>query len=311
MTRIHEPVMLHEVVDLLQPQPGKCIIDGTIGLGGHSSAILEAADDVQVLGIDRDKDALARAREELQKFESRIHLFRGPYSEMQRFAKEIGWQQVDGVLLDVGMSSLQIDTPERGFSYRHDAPLDMRMDRRSRTTAATLLNQLDEKELTDIFRRYGEERYARQIARAVVARREEKPWAMTGELAELIQKILRRPGPRSGPPAPTRVFQALRIAVNQELDELEKGLDAAIKLLKPGGRLVVISFHSLEDRIVKNFIKQQALECVCPPEFPVCCCDKKAVLKSLTKKPLQASSAEKQKNPRSSSAKLRAAEKLE
>ena len=285
------------------------IIDGTLGGGGHARCLLEASASSELLGIDQDEAAIEAAGRNLAAFGDRVHIRRGPFSQMAEFAEELGWDSVDGILLDVGVSSHQIDTPTRGFSHRADGPLDMRMDRRSPVTAATILNHESEANLTRIFRDYGEERQARRIARAVVRRRQEKPWERTGELAELLEKVLgpSRPGSL---PVSTLPFQALRIAVNEELEELEDALIAAADLLAVGGRLVVIAFHSLEDRMVKQFFRRAEATCVCPPDFPVCRCGKTATLRVVTRKPDRASETERAVNRRAASARLRAAEKL-
>jgi 16S rRNA (cytosine1402-N4)-methyltransferase len=305
----HQPVMLEEVCEHLKAVPGGRYIDGTVGLGGHTEAVLSRFPDSHVLGVDRDRDALAQAGQRLAGFGDRVVLVQGSYSEMERHATQVGWDRVDGILLDIGISSMQLDTAGRGFSHRLDGPLDMRMDRRGPVTAATIVNTWTEDQLTDVFRRYGEERRARQVARAVVAEREERPFARTAELAELLQRVV---GQRRGPTLPpaTRCFQALRIAVNRELAELEAGLVSALKLLRPGGRLVVISFHSLEDRIAKHFFRHEAAICVCPPGLPICVCGKKATLQILTRKPLRPSAEELDMNRRAGSAKLRAVERL-
>jgi 16S rRNA (cytosine1402-N4)-methyltransferase len=285
------------------------VIDGTVGGGGHAEAILKAAADVHLLGIDRDDEALAAAGMRLSDFGPRVSLVRGSYTEMRELARDQGWSEVDRILLDLGVSSHQIDTGNRGFSHRQDGPLDMRMDRRSPVTAASILNRASQEELARIFREYGEERQAARVAHAVVERRQQRPWERTGEFAELVTRIVGHPRHGHLPPA-TRCFQALRIAVNQELEQLQQGLERAVELLAPGGRLVVISFHSLEDRMVKNFFRQAALTCVCPPDFPECRCDKQATLKVLTRKPEQATAEELEQNRRAAPAKLRAAEKL-
>ncbi len=305
----HTSVLVAEALHYLAlSAAGQRLIDGTVGGGGHAAAVLAAVPGVQLLGLDRDDQALAAAGGRLAGFGDQVHLERGEYSRMQEFCQQYGWDKVDAVLLDIGVSSPQLDMAERGFSYRFDGPLDMRMDRRAALSAATLLNTRSEDELTRIFRDYGEERQARRIARAVVARRAERPWARTGELAELVAQVIGYNA--GGPPAPTRVFQALRIAVNSELEELRQGLRAALEILKPGGRLVVITFQSLEDRIVKNLFREAAKSCVCPPDFPVCRCDKQQTLKVLTPKPVRPSAAELERNRRAAPAKLRAAEKI-
>ena len=267
----HITVLSKEAVEQLKPRPGGRYIDGTLGAGGHTEALLEACSDCDVMGIDRDQEALEAARSRLQRYRNRCHLVRGVFSEMAAYASELGWQAVDGILLDVGVSSIQLDRPSRGFSYRHDGPLDMRMDRRHRVTASMLLNESEQRELEQIFKLYGEEPASRQIAKAIVKQREDRPFSRTAELSELIQRVVPPRGKRRNTEA--RCFQALRIAVNDELGELEQALESSIELLNPGGRIAVISFHSLEDRMVKQFFVEEAKTCVCPPDFPVCRCD--------------------------------------
>lgn len=310
MSLPHKPVLAEEVKQFLTLTSAKRLVDGTVGVGGHARKLLGVLPDAQLLGIDHDPRALEIAGENLAAFADRIHLVRGSYSEMESWVRELAWPEVDVVLLDLGMSSLQLDDPARGFSFQSDGPLDMRMDRRGGVTAASILNQWSEAEIARIFREYGEERHARKIAKAIVSRRHEKPWMRTGELTELIRKVAGG-GHHNRLRAPVRCFQALRIAVNQELDELEKGLDAAFRILATGGRLAVISFHSLEDRMVKQKFKYEAAACVCPPELPECRCDKKVRAKILTRKPITAAAAEIESNPRAASAKLRVAEKIE
>jgi len=244
----------------------------------------------------------------LSSFGARVKLKQGGYSAMAGYAAELGWREADGVVLDLGVSSHQLDTARRGFSHRADGPLDMRMDRTEAVTAAAILNTAAEGELVRIFRDYGEEKRARRVAAAVVARRREKPIMRTGEFAELAEQAVGHALRGRLPPA-TRCFQALRIAVNRELQELEEGLRAASALLRDGGRLVVISFHSLEDRMVKNSFREAARSCVCPPDFPVCRCGKESELTILTRKPLRPTAAEVERNRRAAPARLRAAEK--
>ncbi|MFA6930146.1 MAG: 16S rRNA (cytosine(1402)-N(4))-methyltransferase RsmH [Lentisphaeria bacterium] len=305
----HQSVLLDETIRLLCENGGGRFIDGTLGGGGHSELLLETLPECQVLGIDCDRDALQAARSRLEKFAGRFHAVKGRFSQLAELAQQHGWDSVDGVLLDLGVSSPQIDTPERGFSFRYDAPLDMRMDRQSPVTAAVLLNTLGEQKLANLFFEYGEERRSRAIARAIVQRRESRPWERTGELTELLEKIIGRQHQHGLPPA-TRTFQALRIAVNQELEELENALQAAMDITGKGARIVVISFHSLEDRMVKNFFRQEAADCVCPPGMPICVCGKVSTLRLITKKPRIACDEERRRNSRSSCAKLRAAERL-
>ncbi len=306
----HLPVLYREVLEYLMVFKGPCrIIDGTLGGGGHSSLILKANEQAELLGIDRDGDALERAGENLMFAGGRVSLRRGNFSELADFAKEKAWDSVDAILLDVGVSSPQIDDSKRGFALRLDGPLDMRMDKRSQITASRILNRRPETELARIFYEYGEERRSRRLARAIVERRETKPFERTLEFAGFCESVLgkSRPGKL---PAPTKCFQALRIAVNDELGELERALAAAVPLLKSGGRLAVISFHSLEDRIVKEFFREQAESCVCPPGLPVCVCDHPPQVKILTRRPLRAQADEIEFNRRAASAKLRVAEKI-
>jgi 16S rRNA (cytosine1402-N4)-methyltransferase len=308
MTFQHEPVLVEPVLELLQPRPGGHYLDGTVGGGGHAAALLTAAPDAHLLGLDQDDEALAAAAARLAPFGDRVTLRRARYSTMADVAHQLGWNQVDGILLDIGVSSHQINTPIRGFAHRFDGPLDMRMDRRQSLTASGLLNHTSEEELARIFRDYGEEPRARALAHAVAVRRREAPWERTGELAELAAAVCG--GHQRSLPGATRAFQALRIAVNDELGELERGLRAAHDLLAPGGRLAVISFHSLEDRLVKNFFRDAAAACLCPPGLPECRCGKVVTLHVVTRKPIFARPAELAANPRSAPARLRVAERL-
>jgi len=274
--------------------------------------MLKKNGEAEVLGLDRDGDALDGAKKALEFAASRAHLARGDFASLASRAAEVGWTEVDAILLDLGISSPQIDDPRRGFSFRQDGPLDMRMDRRSPVSASRILNSAPEEELARILWEYGEIRESRRLARAIVERREQSPFEGTKELAELCDRILGRGrgARRNGPPAPTLCFQAFRIAVNDELGQVKDALEAAVPLLKRGGRIGVISFHSLEDRIVKDFFRDKATACKCPPDFPVCVCQGKAELKILTKKPVTAGASELAANPRSAPAKLRIAEKL-
>ncbi len=307
----HIPVLLNGVLDHLtfpEDRPAR-LIDGTLGGAGHTSALLEKYPQLEVLGIDRDDAALEASRERLAKFGGRVKLARGNYSECAEIASEHGWDKVDGILFDIGVSSPQLDIAERGFSWRKSGPLDMRMDRRSELTAGRLLNRATEEELIRIFRDYGEIRQARRLASAVVEARKSVMFGTTDELVELCDRVLGRSRPGTLP-APTLVFQALRIAVNDELGELERGLASAVGLLGQGGRIAVISFHSLEDRMVKNFFRDESTSCICPPSLPVCCCQHKANLKVILKHPYVADEEEIAGNSRSSCAKLRVAEKI-
>jgi len=301
----HLPVLLKDIITALQPRPAGRYIDGTIGAGGHSSSILdECAPDGELIGFDLDPQALALARERLTAYGKRVHIIQASYTTMKIEAEKLGWNAVDGILLDFGVSSMQLDTPERGFSFLQDGPLDMRFSPQASQSAADLVNTLPEAELADIIFRYGEERLSRKIARAIVNNR---PIQTTGELAALI---LRHLGKKERIHPATRTFQALRIAVNNELDSIETVIPQAVNLLKPGGRLAVISFHSLEDRIVKEYFRHESVDCICPPRQPVCTCGHKASIKEINRKPIIADETEKQANSRARSAKLRVAEKL-
>ena len=294
---------------LVFPDAPARLIDGTVGGGGHSSQLLKRYPRLELLGIDRDDAALEKAAETLAFAKERVTLVRGSYSELALFAREKGWTEVDGILLDIGVSSPQLDQPERGFSWRVEGPLDMRMDRREALTASRFLNRGSEEELTRVFCEYGELPAARRLAAAVVARREEKPFATTSDLVKLCDDVLGK-SKRGQLPSPTLVFQALRIFVNDELGELERALPEAVEMLRTGGRIAVISFHSLEDRIVKNFFRDAAAECTCPPGLPVCVCGATPSLRVLTRKVVTARPDELESNRRSAPARLRAAEKI-
>lgn len=275
-------------------------------MGGHAWGILQASHpDGLLLGIDLDAAALQIAEQTLKSFQGRYWLVQGSYRDLLQHLAQLGWSSVDGVLLDLGVSSLQLDTPERGFSFRSAAPLDMRFDRRNPRTAADLVNNLSQEELANILYRYGEERFARQIARAIVASR---PIQTTTQLADVVVQVV---GRQSGGIHPaTRTFQALRIAVNDELGALEDFLPQATAALKPCGRLAIISFHSLEDRLVKTYFQNEARHCICPPKQPICTCGHRARLKVLTPKPVRPTAQEILQNPRARSARLRVAQKL-
>lgn len=303
---MHEPVLYHEIILALQPRPGGYYVDGTVGAGGHAKGILEASSpDGKLLGLDLDPQALTLAKEHLAPFGDRVTLKRASYPTMLEQLEALGWETVHGIVFDLGLSSMQLDTPERGFSFRSEAPLDMRFDPQAETSAADLVNNWPEADLADLIYRYGEERRSRQIARAIVAAR---PIFTTTQLANVVAKV-NRSGKKGIHPA-TLTFQALRIATNQELDAIERVLPIAIKVLAPGGCLAVISFHSLEDRIVKQFFRRESQDCLCPPRQPICTCDHKAILTELTRKPIRPSEAEIYENPRARSARLRVAKKL-
>ena len=303
----HRPVLLSESVHQLVLQDGGIYVDGTTGEGGHSEAILRAEPHVEtVLGIDRDPRSLETARTRLAGFGARFMPVPGNFADMAVLAAARGIISVHGVLLDLGFSSRQVDSPGYGLSFQIDEPLDMRYDPHGHLTAAEIVNTYGERELGQLIRRYGEEPRGMGIAKAIVR---ERPVATTGQLASIVGKTLgRRPGQRVNPA--TKTFQALRIAVNDELSNLEIGLDAAVGLLAPAGRLAVISYHSLEDRIAKSFFNREAASCVCPPELPVCACGQTPRLKIINRRVIKPSNEEVQENPRSRSAKLRAAERI-
>ena len=306
----HIPVLADEVRELLAVRPGETVVDATFGAGGHSRLLAQdLAGRGKLVAIDRDPGA----KSYFDRFKAaagvEVRFLRGDFAVVltQLAANGIG---ADAILLDLGISSMQVDRPERGFSYATDAPLDMRMDPSSETSAADVVNTWDERELVTIFRRFGEERYATPIARAIVRQRAERPFTRTGELVDTIKLAIPTPA-RFGEGHPAkRVFQALRIAVNDELGQLEAALPAALQMLRPGGRLAVISFHSLEDRIAKRFVAAQAKGCTCPPDFPVCVCGKEPTLRSLTRKPVRSGRHETDANPRAASARLRVAVKV-
>jgi 16S rRNA (cytosine1402-N4)-methyltransferase len=308
----HLPVMPDEVLGTLAPQPGSLQIDATIGGGGHTERILEAASpDGRVLGLDADEAAIERVTQRLARFGDRLVLRRANFRELATIAPGAGFGAVDGMLFDLGLSSFQLADRDRGFGFRAGGPLDMRFDTSRGVPASELLATLSADELAALFRRFGEEPAAWKIAKAIVAGRDIAPVRSAEELAALVERVM--PGnprkPRRIHPA-TRVFQALRIAVNEELDALEDGLAAAVDLLRPGGRLVVLSYHSLEDRIVKRFLNAERRGCVCPPEVPVCVCGKAPRLRLVTRPSAVPSAAEIEANPRARSARLRAAERL-
>ncbi len=303
----HQPVLYQEVLDALAPESGKSYLDGTLGAGGHAEGILNAsAPRGRLLGLDLDPEALTIARQRLLVFQDRVIIRQASYRNAASILQEIGWDQVDGILLDLGISSMQVDRPERGFSFLENGPLDMRFNPETGQSAADLVNSLDEETLADVIYQFGEERYSRRIARAIIAAR---PITTTRQLAGLIEKAVPKKYDPHIHPA-TRTFQALRIATNRELETIGEALPELVKCLTEGGRIAVISFHSLEDRIVKQFFRQESQDCICPPEQPVCTCGHTAILKVLTRKPVRAAEQEIKVNPRSRSAKMRVAEKL-
>jgi 16S rRNA (cytosine1402-N4)-methyltransferase len=307
----HVPVLADEVRELLAVQPGATVVDCTFGAGGHARLLAaDLAGRGRLIAVDRDPEARTYFERFRRELPPQSRFLRGDFAIVLNQLAGNG-VEADAVLLDLGVSSMQVDRPERGFSYAVDAPLDMRMDPSAPRSARDVVNELDERELAEVLRRYGEERFARQIARAIVRRRESRPFERTGDLVETIKAAI--PAPRrfgDGHPA-KRVFQALRIAVNEELDSLGRALPGALAMLRPGGRVAVISFHSLEDRIVKRFFAAEARGCVCPPELPVCVCGREPRLRLVTRKAVRPTPQEIAANPRSASARLRVAARTE
>ena len=301
----HQPVLYHEVLDYLVPVSGGKYLDGTLGAGGHAIGILEnTTPDGKLLGLDLDPEALVIARRRLFTFGKRAVICQASYRQAAEILQEMHWTPIQGILLDLGVSSMQIDQGQRGFSFMADGPLDMRFDPRQGSSAEDLVNTRSEEELAKIIWEYGEERYSRRIARAIV---DARPLKTTVELANLVSRCV--PGHAEKIHPATRTFQALRIATNHELENIKSALPELVSILAPGGRIAVISFHSLEDRIVKRFFKKESRDCICPPEQPICTCQHQATLTILTKKPVRAKEREQKENPRARSAKLRAAEK--
>jgi 16S rRNA (cytosine1402-N4)-methyltransferase len=301
----HIPVLAEEVVSLLDPRPGETIVDGTFGAGGHSQLLASRLrGDGKLIAIDRDPTVAPFFERFRRETGVKARLHPGEFSTVLQHLADNG-VKADVILFDLGVSSMQLDRPDRGFSYAVDAPLDMRMDPGAQFSARELVNEGDERELADIFKRYGEERYARQIARAIVRRRASRPFERTADLVEVIKAAIPAPA-RFGEGHPAkRVFQALRIDVNDELGSLERALPAALEMLRPGGRLAVISFHSLEDRIVKQFLRKQEHGCTCPPDFPVCVCGSEATMRATPRRAVRPTAAEVARNPRAQSARLR------
>jgi 16S rRNA (cytosine1402-N4)-methyltransferase len=303
---MHRPVLYQEIIHSLSPQRGGHYVDATLGAGGHTWGILEAsAPDGLLLGMDVDPQALELARNKLSVFGSRAILVRASYTSLAEQLAELKWPSVDGIVLDLGVSSMQLDTPQRGFSFQVDAPLDMRFDPDNPVQAADLVNTLPEGDIADLLFRYGEEHQSRRVARAIVQAR---PLETTGQLARVVAGVTGS-GKKGMHPA-TRTFQALRIAVNRELEALEEFLPQAVTSLASAGRVAIISFHSLEDRIVKQYFKKESQDCICPPKQPVCTCGHKAVVRILTRRPIRPGATEVNANPRSRSARLRVAEKI-
>jgi 16S rRNA (cytosine1402-N4)-methyltransferase len=307
----HIPILVHEVLDFLKPAPGMALVDGTVGGAGHAAVLLShILPDGFLIGLDQDMEALREAQARLSRFDTQHYrLVHGNFRNIKGILEDLGYASVHGILLDIGVSSHHLDTAERGFSFRWEAPLDMRMDQSQPLTAGMLVNQGDQKTLEGILWNYGEERWARRIAEFIVEARADKPIETTGELVSVIRKAIPKAARQEGRHFATRAFMALRMAVNQELDALTEALGDGIECLAPGGRMAVISFHSLEDRLVKDLFKQKERGCVCPKDFPVCLCGKSSQGKVMTRKPVLPGIEEVRENPRARSAKLRVFEK--
>lgn len=307
----HRPVMLEQCVKGLDIRPDGIYVDGTLGGGGHSGAICRSLDERGALiGIDRDRDALNVSSERLKEYKCQKYFVQSNYSDIKQVLNELKIEKVDGALLDLGVSSFQLDNPQRGFSYMNDAPLDMRMSQDDDFTAYDIVNDYDRNELIRVIGKYGEERWASRIADFIVKVRSDKPIESTYELVDVIKQAIPASARRTGPHPAKRTFQAIRIEVNDELSQLERAVEEFCDILAPGGRLCIITFHSLEDRIVKEIFGRRANPCTCPREFPICVCGKKADIKKITGKPFVPDAEEIEENPRARSAKLRIAEKI-
>ncbi len=307
----HEPVLMDAVLNVLDVRPGAVYVDCTLGGAGHSEALLKREPNITLVGIDQDEQALEHAQERLRPYGKAVHLVHDNFANLESIVQSLGFESVAGILMDIGVSSYQLDQAQRGFSYQHDAPLDMRMNRDGHgETAYELVNRRSQTELAQLIWMYGEERWAARIAEFIVRERDVRFIETTGQLVDVIKAAIPAAARRSGPHPAKRTFQALRIAVNKELDVLEMALQQSLNVLQLGGRLVVITFHSLEDRIVKEFIRQQVAGCICPPGLPICRCGFEAKLRMLTRKPVTADEHELGRNPRARSAKLRAAERI-
>lgn len=306
----HKSVLLNETVDSLQIKPDGIYVDGTLGGGGHASLVLSRLGEKgRLIGLDQDADAIAAATKQLKTYGGKITIVRSNYENIKEVLKELGIEAVDGIYLDLGVSSYQLDTVERGFTYREDAPLDMRMDQRNTQTAADIVNTYSESDLYRMIRNYGEDKFAKNIAKHIVRARLDKPFATTGELIETIKAAIPMKVRATGGHPAKKTFQAIRIELNHELDVLNQSIDTMIELLNSTGRLGIITFHSLEDRIVKNRFRENENPCICPPGFPVCMCGRESKGTVITRKPVLPTEAEIEANKRSKSAKLRVFEK--
>lgn len=305
----HEPVLAETVVEYLLPAlgAGGVVVDATFGRGGHARRILDAAPTIELVGIDRDPAAVAAGRADLAAYGARVRLVRDDFQDLEAVLERLGDPPLRGVLFDLGVSSPQLDEPARGFSFRHDGPLDMRMDPSQPVSARSVVNDYSARDLARVIRAYGEERFAARIARAIV---DARPVETTTELAEIVKEAIPAATRRTGPHPARRTFQALRVEVNHELDALERALPEAVDRLEPGGRVVAISYHSLEDRIVKRAFVDAANGCTCPPDFPICVCGAAAKIRILTRRPVRPPQTEVEGNPRAAAARLRAAERI-
>ena len=307
----HKPVLLDECIEGLNIKPNGIYVDGTLGGGGHSEIICKnLTGEGTLIGIDRDRDALDAASKRLEAYECNKYFIQSNYSNIKEVLEDLGIDKIDGALLDLGVSSFQLDNPERGFSYMNDAPLDMRMSQDDSFTASDVVNGYSESDLRRVISKYGEERWAPRIAEFIVKARKENPFETTSQLVDTIKAAIPAAARRTGPHPAKRTFQAIRIEVNDELGQLEKAVHEFIDCLNTGGRLAIITFHSLEDRIVKDIFQEHLNPCTCPKEFPVCVCGKVADIKKISKKPIEASNIELEENPRARSAKLRVIEKI-
>lgn len=306
----HKSVLLYETIDSLNIKPGGIYVDGTLGGGGHAYEVAKRlGEGGRLIGIDQDADAILASSERLGEFQNKVTIVRSNYEQIGSVLSDLGVDKVDGIYLDLGVSSYQLDTAERGFTYREDTALDMRMDQRQTETAADIVNGYSEMELYRVIRDYGEDKFAKNIAKHIVKARQEKPIETTGELIEIIKAAIPMKMRATGGHPAKKTFQAIRIELNRELEVLENSIDRMIDLLKPEGRLSIITFHSLEDRIVKNRFRDNENPCICPPEFPVCMCGRKSKGRVITRKPILPSEEEIQENKRSKSAKLRVFER--
>lgn len=309
MDFFHEPIMVEEVIEGLKIKENGIYVDGTLGGGGHSLEIVKKLNNGKLISIDQDLDAIKKAKERLKEYKDRNIIVHENYLNIEKILSDLNIDKVDGILLDLGVSSYQLDKDERGFSYHKDAPLDMRMNRKENFTAWNVVNEYSRDKLEKIIWNYGEEKWAKRIAEFIIRERNKKPIDTTLELVEVIKKAIPK-GARRGKHPARKTFQSIRIEVNQELEIIEKMLPIMVNLLRTGGRLCVIDFHSLEDRIVKKIFRELNKECTCPPSFPICVCDKEKELDIVTRKPIIPSKKEQEKNPRSRSAKLRIVEKV-